>query len=168
MDSFLFVRWLPRNARRAWGIPGRIMPGGCRIRLSVEGTPGSLPRKGVCGENGRRVNAMDRSMASDGSRTRDNMYPNMCSTLLSYEVTPASLPQKGCGKWWTRRDLRPAIPGKSRMLRCLSFGSSMENGGTRRTCTPSRGVRDVILSRETRHAWPVRVPWSRWQDLHPH
>jgi hypothetical protein len=30
------------------------------------------------------------------------------------------------------------------------------------------GVRDVFLSRETRHAWPVRVPWSRRQDLHPH
>ena len=26
-------------------------------------------------------------------------------------------------KWWTHRDLHPAEPIKSRLLRCLSFGS---------------------------------------------
>jgi hypothetical protein len=29
--------------------------------------------KGICGENGRRLNAVDFSMAIDGNRTRDHM-----------------------------------------------------------------------------------------------
>lgn len=39
-----------------------------------------------------------------------------------------------------------------------------ERGGL----APHPGWRDDFLSRETRRAWPVRVPWSRRQDLHPH
>jgi len=39
-----------------------------------------------------------------------------------------------------------------------------EHGGL----APHPGWRDDFLSRDTRRAWPVRVPWSRRQDLHPH
>ena len=45
----------------------------------------------------------------------------------------------------------------------------LQNGGTRRACSPSRDVRDDFFSKESRPACPVHVPrWCPWQDLHLH
>ena len=36
---------------------------------------------------------------------------------------------------------------------------AIENGGTRRACSPSRKRWDDLFSKESRRAWPVHIPW---------
>lgn len=45
-------------------------------------------------------------------------------------------------KWWANRDMHPALPVKSRLLRCLSF--KPENGAHSGTRTRTGDALDVV------------------------